>query len=192
MHRASNPWQLWLFSDRVISTACPLADLSLTWKGLTVDFIIHHPWFSLIQFGEYLWCACLKTCSSEMTDYLGPVSSPWGLWTWQNATCEAKTISQPTESRLFLQKREYTHFSWAREDIRALQTTPELSEAEKGKATDWGPGQWPRGAVLTHRHQVAIILQHHIPIQGLLNRGQELPLLPCEVHGHISKCEGFL
>ena len=85
--------------------------------GSTVDFIIHHPWFSLIQFGDYLWCACLKTCSWEMTDYLGPVSLPWGLWTRQNATCEAKTISQPTESRLFSQeKREYTHFSWARED----------------------------------------------------------------------------
>ena len=181
------PSQLRLFSDRVISTACPPASLSLTWMGLTVDFIIHHPWFSLIQFGEYLWCACLKTCSWEMTDYLGPVSSPWGLWRQQNATCH-NLQSQGFSHR----RREHTPTSLEPERTLSITDAPELSEAEKGKATDWGPGQWPRGAVLTHRHQVAIILQHHIPIQGLLNRGQELPLLPCEVHGHISKCEGFL
>ena len=71
----------------VISTACHPAGLSLTWMGSTMDFIIHHPWFSLIQLGDYLWRACLKTCSWEMTDYLGPVSLPWGLWRQQNATC---------------------------------------------------------------------------------------------------------
>lgn len=72
--------------------------------------------------------------------------------------------------------------------------TEELSEAEAKirKATDWGLSEGPGGAVLTHRHQVAIVLQHHIPVQGLLSRGQELPLLPREAHGHIVKCEGFL
>ena len=65
--------------------------------------------------------------------------------------------------------------------------TAELSEVEAkiGKATDWGLSEGPAGAILTHRHQVAIVLQHHVPVQGLLSRGQELPLLQHDIHGHI-------
>jgi len=36
------------------------------------------------------------------------------------------------------------------------------------------------------------MLQHHVPVQGLLRRGQELPLLPREVHGHILQCQRSL
>ena len=63
--------------------------------------------------------------------------------------------------------------------------TAELSEAEIRKATDWGLSEGPGGAVLTHGHQVAVVLQHHVPVQGLLSRGQQLPLFPREVHGHV-------
>ncbi|OWK15561.1 hypothetical protein Celaphus_00004812 [Cervus elaphus hippelaphus] len=31
-------------------------------------------------------------------------------------------------------------------------------------------------------------LPHHVPVQGLLSRGQELPLFPREGHGHVVKC----
>ena len=96
-----------------------------------------------------------------------------------------------------LRRRENTHFSWATEGtenlpLQSITDTPELSEAEKGKATDWGPSKGHRGAVLTHRQQVAIVLQHHLLVQVLLRRGQELPLLPREVHSHIVKRQGFL
>ena len=76
-------------------------------------------------------------------------------------------------------KREYTFLSGTRDETKNLplqsMTDPtKPSEAEERKAT-----------VLTHRHQVAVVLQHHVPVQGLLSRGQELPLLQHDIHGHI-------
>ena len=39
--------------------------------------------------------------------------------------------------------------------------------------------------ILTQEHQVAIILQHHIPVQSPLSRVQTFPLLCREINGHI-------
>jgi hypothetical protein len=40
-------------------------------------------------------------------------------------------------------------------------------------------------AVLTQEHKVAVILQHHIPVQIPLSRLQAFPLLCREINGHI-------
>lgn len=37
-----------------------------------------------------------------------------------------------------------------------------------------------------------VVLQHHIPVQRPLVRGQATPLYPCEVHGHVLKHNGLL
>lgn len=40
---------------------------------------------------------------------------------------------------------------------------------------------------LTHSDQVAVVLQHDIPVEVLLRKVQLLPLLQGEVHKHISE-----
>lgn len=87
-------------------------------------------------------------------------------------------------------RRGYTFSSGAREGtenlpLQSTTDTTQFSEAEKRKA----PSKGHRGAILTHGHQVAVVLQHHVLVQVLLIGGQELPLLPCEVHSHILQCQ---
>lgn len=43
---------------------------------------------------------------------------------------------------------------------------------------------------LTQRDQVALVLQHDIPVQS--HRVQAFPFLPREVYGHILKCQDDL
>ena len=53
------------------------------------------------------------------------------------------------------------------------------------------PGEGVRlQGLIPHGHQVAVVLQRHVPVQVLLIGGQELPLLPREVHGHILQGQG--
>lgn len=42
---------------------------------------------------------------------------------------------------------------------------------------------------LTHRDQVALVLQHDISGQSPLYRAQAFPFLPRAVYGHILKCQ---
>lgn len=42
---------------------------------------------------------------------------------------------------------------------------------------------------LTHRDQVALVLQRDISGQSPLYRAQAFPFLPREVYGHILKCQ---
>lgn len=44
-----------------------------------------------------------------------------------------------------------------------------------------------QGVTLTQGHQAAIVLQHHIPVEQLLDNVQVLPLLPGEVHSDVLK-----
>lgn len=44
-----------------------------------------------------------------------------------------------------------------------------------------------RGGAPTQGHQVAVVLQHHAPVQVLLRGLQQPPLLPSEVHTHVHK-----
>ena len=45
--------------------------------------------------------------------------------------------------------------------------------------------QLEREVILTHREQVPVGLQHHIPVQSPLCRGQAFPLLRSEFDGHV-------
>ena len=185
------PSQLWLFSD------CHFHGLSPCWSLTHLngfDNGFHHP--SSMVLLDPTWrlpLACLLENLFMGNDRLFRPSE-FALGSVNTAECYMWGQNNFTSYRVkaFLAEERIHPLLLGQRGHWASQTTPEFSEAEKGKATDWGPGQWPRGAVLTHKHQVAIVLQHHIPVQGLLNRGQELPLLPREVHGHVVKCEGFL
>ena len=42
-----------------------------------------------------------------------------------------------------------------------------------------------RQVILTHREHISEGLQHHIPVQGPLNRVQAFPFLRSEFDGHI-------
>ena len=53
-------------------------------------------------------------------------------------------------------------------------------------------GQLWKEVILTHRQQVPVGLQHHIPVQGPLSRVQEFPLLLSEFDGHILRGQSFL
>ena len=53
-------------------------------------------------------------------------------------------------------------------------------------------GQLWKEVILTHRQQVSIGLQHHVPVQGPLSRVQEFPLLLSEFDGHILRGQSFL
>ena len=46
-------------------------------------------------------------------------------------------------------------------------------------------GQLWKEVILTHRQQVPVGLQHHVPVQGPLSRVQAFPLLLSELYGHI-------
>lgn len=47
-------------------------------------------------------------------------------------------------------------------------------------------------AVILHRDQVAVILQHHINVQSTLSKVQAFPLLKGEMHSHILECQQTL
>ena len=53
-------------------------------------------------------------------------------------------------------------------------------------------GQLWKEVILTHRQQVPVGLQHHVPVQGPLSRVQEFPLLLSEFDGHILRGQSFL
>ena len=89
------------------------------------------------------------------------------------------------------------HLSGAREGsenllLESIADTEALSRWEKWPLTedslrDTGDTSSPT------RHQVAMVLQHHrIPVRVLLIGGQELPLLPRELHSHVVIYQGFL
>lgn len=42
-----------------------------------------------------------------------------------------------------------------------------------------------REDVLTQEHEIAVVLQHHIPVQALLHGVQQLPLVQREIHSHV-------
>ena len=50
--------------------------------------------------------------------------------------------------------------------------------------------QLEREVIRTHREQVPVGLQHHVPVQSPLRRGQAFPLLRSEFDGHI--LDGYL
>ena len=47
-------------------------------------------------------------------------------------------------------------------------------------------------AMLTQEHKVAVILQHHVPVQIPLSRPQAFPLFWREINGHIPEGQHFL
>lgn len=51
----------------------------------------------------------------------------------------------------------------------------------------WAESGSAQEDVLTQGHEAAHVLQHHISVQVLLSRVQELLLVPCEAHSHILK-----
>lgn len=153
------------------------------------------PQFSSFQSGKQLayWLDTLFMGNERQTgSWLGLWSAKAWSYVWEYWVCSSarrRLISQ--EGHVILsslgprETETQVHFRapWTLQTFR--------SEAEIGKATDWGLSEGPAGAILTHRHQVAIVLQHHV--SGCrLRSGQELPLLPCEVHGHILQCQRSL
>ena len=117
------PSQLWLFSD------CHFHGLSPCWSLTHLngfDNGFHHP--SSMVLLDPTWrlpLACLLENLFMGNDRLFRPSE-FALGSVKTAE---RYMSQPTESRLFLQKREYTHFSWAREDTehhRPLQSFQKL------------------------------------------------------------------
>ena len=74
-----------------------------------------------------------------------------------------------------------------------------LNVTKPSKCRPWGgPHDAPpadsasRGKVLTQRDEGAVVLQHHLPVQGSLRRVQAQPLVLAEEHGHVPECHRLL
>lgn len=165
-----------------------------TWTGSTAVFIFYWPqFFPSFQLGGCIWSAGLTPCPREMTEDLD--TSNW-------AGCQdgrklpLREVFTSAKERLFSQEREHYTLVWSREGsenllLESIVDTEALSSWEKWPLTedslrDTGDTSSPT------RHQVAMVLQHHIWVQVLLIGVQELPLLPRELHSHVVICRGFL
>ena len=75
-------------------------------------------------------------------------------------------------------------------DSTGLRAQPSKAGAPKRHAREnvkipKDRSQLEREVILTHREQVPVGLQHYIPVQSPLRRGQVFPLLRSEFDGHI-------
>lgn len=167
VHPSLTPSQLRLFSPgRGHFHSLSMCWSSLTWSGFDSGFHHQYQWFSLFQFGS-TWCACENLFMGNDELFRQSVQ-PWGLWRQQNATCHN------LQSQGFSHRKSYTHFSWAREDTEHHRCS-RAPEAEKRKATDWEPGQWPKGACVPPL-DAGCWFSTSSRIQGFWTGGQACPL----------------